>query len=849
MITSRILKTGLISLSFLILTACGGSDGYWVEIGGSSGEPLISLTNMDDDAIISEDFTAEIKISGEVADVADLDTLEVWIDGVEKASVTIDDNNDDGSITAQYTIKTISFADGSNHTIQVKAYNSTDEDGVAISATMNFTYDIEDVADGSDDGSSDGSSDGSADGSDDGSSDGSDDGSSDGSADGSDDGSDDGSADGSADGSDDGSSDGSDDGSADGDGDDDDTNDPSISNIQLKNAALTAGGTAVITATVTDASDVEVELFKGSTSIGLMAAGSSNTYTGLWDTTEAGSFTLTVKATDASGNTSSQNKTITVAEGDGEVVDPNWESPAAKAYHAVSNFNEGTYVSGIKMNLHIPADLPKNAPVVLAMHGCSQTALSFKNTSGWTALADKYKFFVIFPDMNKMQNGSNQSGNQYGCFNWAGYYGQNWGRGIGDSNSLMQMIRYVQETYSAGKAYVTGLSAGGGMSAVMGAFYPDEISGVAPMAGPVFGCANYLPNGSKTSSSFVEQACYDCMGITSSFTPRAGSIATMNPTKNRDAAMWAQHIKDEGPANYTGPYPRIISWIGTKDQLVDPVHSDLHVQQWTGVQDIDDTADNSTKTIKKEGGRSHVYNEYNNAEGTPVVATVVIDNMGHGIAVDKGTGVDQGGDGSATDCYGLFCNWSTDVDIFSSYYTAKWWGILDGSDGSVDNNISVEISSHKDGASVAQNGTVTIVAAASDDEQGISFVQFSVNGTPTCIDEYAPYECDIETKYDNGTKLTITAKAFNNTDYSQKSDSINIWVGESVFECIDHSATLTNHAAEGRAVRESISWSEAKYTLNGSGETETGTLTNLNTLFDVRETEEGYFEFGKCSEL
>jgi poly(hydroxyalkanoate) depolymerase family esterase len=569
-----------------------------------------------------------------------------------------------------------------------------------------------------------------------------------------------------------------------------------------------------------------------------------------------GAYELKVVAYDAAGNSTESPVRVAVIT-EGSVSD--WVSPAAKAFHLVSDFGEGTYKSGLKMYLHVPAEMPENAPVVLVMHGCQQTATGFRGDTGWTDLADKYKFYVIFAEMNKTQSDANQSGNSYGCFNWAGYYGRNFARNTGDSASLLQMVKFVQEhnDYQAGDAYVTGLSAGGGMAAVMGAFYPDVFKGVAPMAAPVFGCATYEANGSKTPlGTATENAAYDCMGITSSFSPRSGAgctsgVACMNPTKKRDGEMWAKHVADMGPANYTGEYPKVITWIGTKDQLVDPIHTDNHVQQWTRVFGIDQTADNSTKVIK-DGGREHVYNEYHK-DGEPVLATVVIQNMGHGIAVDPGTGEDQGGTGATTDCYGLFCSWKTAVGIHSSYYTARFWGLTGGSNNS--GSVSVSITSPTANQVVDVDSTVTIAATATDDLLGVSFVEFYAAGELVCSDSTAPYTCDWATNgIASGTKVALQVIAYNNVAYEQATQTVSVWVGEQVFECKEYSATMYAHrtATPARATLEGTcsAWSSADctYILTGSEEVmKVPGNQAASTNYTLRETAENYFESGTCN--
>jgi hypothetical protein len=79
------------------------------------------------------------------------------------------------------------------------------------------------------------------------------------------------------------------------------------------------------------------------------------------------------------------------------------------------------------------------------------------------------------------------------------------------------------------------------------------------------------------------------------------------------------------------------------------------MKQWTSAIGTDQTAD-STSSLK-----GHPYALYSNA-----VATVSVNGMSHGIAVDPGSGADQGGTTSTL---------SFAVNLWSTYYVAKFFGI------------------------------------------------------------------------------------------------------------------------------------------------------------------------------
>ncbi|MBB3236497.1 poly(3-hydroxybutyrate) depolymerase, partial [Phyllobacterium endophyticum] len=60
---------------------------------------------------------------------------------------------------------------------------------------------------------------------------------------------------------------------------------------------------------------------------------------------------------------------------------------------------------------YIPAALPANSPLVVILHGCTQTAAEYDLGSGWSALADRFGFALLFPEQQRVNNPNL-------CFNW-----------------------------------------------------------------------------------------------------------------------------------------------------------------------------------------------------------------------------------------------------------------------------------------------------------------------------------------------------------------------------------------------------------------------------------------------
>ncbi|KAB7619743.1 PHB depolymerase family esterase [Alkalilimnicola sp. S0819] len=392
---------------------------------------------------------------------------------------------------------------------------------------------------------------------------------------------------------------------------------------------------------------------------------------------------------------------------------------SAQAFQQVSDFNQAKSNPGnLKMYTHVPQTLREKAPLVLALHGCTQSASTYHKESGWSELADRHGFLVVYPEQNS-ENKTAQTGNPYNCFNWAGYYGARMAKGDGENASVMQMIEYMQERYpvDADKIYITGLSAGGGLTSMMLALYPDVFAGGAPMAGLPYHCANTVDDA------------YACMGVTSSFQPRTGAgcesgEACMAPDRKRSPQAWAQLARDNN-GGYSGNYPRVLIWQGDKDQYVDDDNAVEIMKQFTALHGTDQTADVTGQSFN--GDSKHVYREYLKGD-RPVVGVVDVLGMKHGITIDEGTGEDQGGKA------GLAMSYTHDFDVFSSYYTAKWWGLLDTQPEN--DRPVVRIESPTDGAHLS--GTVEVSVSATDDD-GIARVDIWLGDELLISDISAPY--------------------------------------------------------------------------------------------------------------
>src|SRR5258708_25177266 len=114
--------------------------------------------------------------------------------------------------------------------------------------------------------------------------------------------------------------------------------------------------------------------------------------------------------------------------------------------------------------------------MVAVLHGCKQTAACYDLGAGWSTLADRYGFVLLLPQQQPANNPNK-------CFNW--FLSRHIDRGKGEAMSIRQMVEAMARDHhiDPGRIFVTGLSAGGAMTSVMLATYPDTFAAGAVIAG------------------------------------------------------------------------------------------------------------------------------------------------------------------------------------------------------------------------------------------------------------------------------------------------------------------------------------------------------------------------------
>src|SRR6202050_2687706 len=225
------------------------------------------------------------------------------------------------------------------------------------------------------------------------------------------------------------------------------------------------------------------------------------------------------------------------------------EVPVQRTGHLHELTAFGANPGSLRMFVYVPARLPRLAPLVVALHGCSQSAEEYDSGAGWSSLADRFGFAVLYPQQPPANNFKN-------CFSW--FLPGDIARDAGERASIRQMVEHAIATFGVDRrrVFVTGLSAGGAMASVMLATYPEVFAGGAIIAGLPYGVA-----------SNVREA---LNGMLQSSARPAGALGDLV----RPAS------------NHKGPWPRVSVWHGSADHTVNPANADAIVKQWLDVHHL-----------------------------------------------------------------------------------------------------------------------------------------------------------------------------------------------------------------------------------------------------------------------
>lgn len=254
----------------------------------------------------------------------------------------------------------------------------------------------------------------------------------------------------------------------------------------------------------------------------------------------------------------------------------------------------GSNPGALRARSFVPPTLENAAPLVVVLHGCTQTAADYDHGAGWSALAEAEGFALLFPEQARANNGNL-------CFNW--FAPEDVRRGEGEVESIRQMIAamLVAHGLDRRRVFVTGLSAGGAMAMAMLATAPEVFAGGAIIAGLPYGSAANVPEAFERMRG---------QGL---------------PGGARAAALVSAASAQSG--SFTGPWPTLSVWQGSADTTVDPANADALVAGWARLHGL------AVAGSDYERINGHCRRSWRNPRGDTVIEAYAIAGMGHGTPI------------------------------------------------------------------------------------------------------------------------------------------------------------------------------------------------------------------------
>ena len=234
----------------------------------------------------------------------------------------------------------------------------------------------------------------------------------------------------------------------------------------------------------------------------------------------------------------------------------------------------------------------KPLPLVVMLHGCTQTAPEFAQGSRMNALAQRKGFAVLYPQQLLTIDA-------HRCWQWYQRATQNGG---GEAALVAGMLTQVVAKLGldASRVYLAGISAGAALAQIIALRYPFRIAAVGLHSGPVFGTAD------SRMTAF-------------------GAMQTGGGTHVAQAVQ---------PTVEGGGFPRMPAIVlhGEADKVVRIVNQQQVAQQFLRVNSIADLAPVTTHTPARTGGRSprHAFQTQDYRVGRkPIVSVCRIAGLEH----------------------------------------------------------------------------------------------------------------------------------------------------------------------------------------------------------------------------
>jgi poly(hydroxyalkanoate) depolymerase family esterase len=256
--------------------------------------------------------------------------------------------------------------------------------------------------------------------------------------------------------------------------------------------------------------------------------------------------------------------------------------------------------------VYVPASAQQAAavPLLVMLHGANTTAVQERAITEFDSVASREGFIVMYPD--------NETSSQLGLHplqSWRIWDVVETQRGVGDAAALADLTQQAMQRWNVDpeRVYMVGVSAGGWMTSIMGASYPDLYAAIGLVEAGAYGMGTALVGvGQPVGATLVP--------------PEVPALAAYT-------AM--------------GSYARIVPMIdfqGDGDTAATPASGHQAVQQWLMTNNLVATGSTTapfplvptaTVDVTPPDGYAYHVDRYLDADGCEVVEQVRIEQMGH----------------------------------------------------------------------------------------------------------------------------------------------------------------------------------------------------------------------------
>ena len=283
----------------------------------------------------------------------------------------------------------------------------------------------------------------------------------------------------------------------------------------------------------------------------------------------------------------------------------------------------GANPGDLRMLSYAPEELKPHAPLVVVLHGCGQYAEPYAVSGGWVDLAERCGFALLAPEQTT-QNNLNR------CFNW--FQPEDTRRGEGEVASIAAMIdQMVQEhRLDRRRVFITGLSAGGAMTAAMLACYPELFAAGAVVAGLPYGAAHNVSE----------------------------ALSTMRRSDDLSASALGHLVRNAAPP--PPRMPRLAIWQGDADWTVDVSNAEKIAEQWADAQGLP----TAPQTVEEHDRfRRSVWH---GSHKTAAIELNIVYGLGHGTPLAT----------HGPDAVGSVAPYMLEAGVSSTLEIARFWGLV-----------------------------------------------------------------------------------------------------------------------------------------------------------------------------